>query len=65
MIDRKDLAISHCSAKHGAWDLRLPNGIRIVHKPSGLEVVCDKHNSPYQNLDEAMRELEGLLPPAH
>jgi protein subunit release factor A len=58
MIDRKELAVSNYSAKRGVWDLRIPDGIRIVHKPSGLEVVCDKHCSQHQNLEEAMQELE-------
>lgn len=70
MTDLKpdDLVIQAYSSKDTVWTLRVPNGVRIIHRPSGLGVVCEKHRSQHKNRDEAMAELReklGLPAPAH
>lgn len=60
-IDPNDLVIQAYSSKHTAWTQRVPNGVRIIHKPTNTEVVCDEYRSQHQNKAAALEELRRQL----
>jgi len=60
MIDIKseDLSISSWSSKPvSPWVGAQMNGIRIVHKPTGIEVMCDIYKSQHGNRALCMEQL--------
>lgn len=64
----EDIEVQSYSSKNTAWANKVPDGIRIVHKPTNTVVVCEKHRAQHQNKAEAMAELRrilGLPAPAH
>ena len=36
-------------------------GVKIIHKPTGKEVVCTEHRAQYKNKEEALSKLEALV----
>jgi peptide chain release factor 2 len=49
------------SKKRGAWGLRIPSGVEVIHLPTGIIVTCDKERSQHRNRHLAFIELEEKL----
>lgn len=43
------------------WSLRVPNGVKITHIPTGISVTRDTERSQHRNRDIALCELRGRL----
>lgn len=43
------------------WVHTKPNGIRVIHKPTGLVVWCHEHKSAFDNRAAAVKELDGRV----
>lgn len=35
-----------------------PVGVKVYHKPTGIEVHCDKFKSPHRNVHECLKMIE-------
>jgi len=62
-INPEDLNISAWSEKTAtsSWDYEIPKGIKIIHKPTGIEVTHDKERSQHKNRAVAMDKLKLML----
>lgn len=47
--------------RHGMTTGKIPNGIKILHKATGLVAVCDKYRHQHLNKKEALSELAKAL----
>lgn len=66
-LNPEDLQISAYASKNTTWTRRVPNGVRVIHKPTNTEVVCEEYRSQHQNRDWCLNELRrhlGLPVPA-
>lgn len=58
----EDLIVQHLlPANIGGWSIGVSKGIKVYHKPSGLEVSYDKHSSQHRNRKECTLILQDLL----
>lgn len=59
-INPNDLNVSQYNPndRAGGWSLNSKTGVRIIHKPSGLEASFDMDRSSHKNRVEAMRLLQ-------
>ena len=63
-IKPEDLIINTMSeVTKGGWFIGTLTGIRLYHKPSGIEVCLDKHRSQHKNKNECIIILKDLLTP--
>lgn len=61
-FDLKDVSVNSWSgAKVSGFSLRVPNGIRVKHYPTQIEVTCEDERSQHKNRDVALKELERLV----
>lgn len=40
---------------------RIPKGIKVTHKATGIIVICEKHRGQYKNREAAFEELNAKL----
>lgn len=59
----KDLVISAYPERPagGMQTGHVSRGIRIVHVPTGISVVCEKHHQPHKNREDALKMLQKAL----
>ena len=60
LIIPQDLLVNLYNTSVAGWVDRY-NGVRIYHKPTGIEVKCDEHKSQHRNKAECLRLLEEEL----
>ena len=36
-------------------------GVKVIHVPTGKEVICTEHRAQYKNKEQALAELEALV----
>jgi hypothetical protein len=63
----EDVIVETYSDQQGGFMLRLQNGVRLTHKPTGIVVECNTERSQHRNREHAWHELERRLyttPPA-
>ncbi len=62
----EDVHVETYSVRSGGLVLKLDNGVRLIHKPTGVVVRCNSERSQHRNREVAWSELERLLttPPA-
>jgi hypothetical protein len=56
-----DVTVETYVIQQGGFIFRPPNGVRLIHKPTGLVVQCDSDRSQHRNRDAAWKELEKQL----
>jgi hypothetical protein len=56
-----DCEIDTFPLKKGTWVQAPNNGVKLLHKPSGIRFICSKHGNVHQNMVEAKAELEKLV----
>jgi len=39
----------------------IPSGIKVIHKATGIVVICNKHRQQLKNREEALRDLDSKL----
>lgn len=39
----------------------IPSGIKVLHKATGIVVICNKHRHQHKNREEALREMDAKL----
>lgn len=62
MIEPKDIVVCTWSSKPTTgFGTSSAQGIKIVHKPSGITVTCDTHRGQHKNRSECLRNLEAQL----
>lgn len=57
----EELSISSWETKkrgRSSLQIRPPNGVKIVHLPTGIVVTCDEHRSQHRNRHAALLELQ-------
>lgn len=59
-LEPKDLLINPYNTSKSGW-VENYKGIRLYHKPTGIEIVCEKYNSQHRNKAECLRLLEEEL----
>lgn len=59
--DAADLATHSWPIHEGGMRLGVPNGVLLVHKPTGIGVAVTRHRSQHQNRDEARTRLFAML----
>lgn len=59
-FDPKDLIIQSYSStyRNDFGSHRIPNGIRVIHLPTGTVIYCDEHRSQYKNRHTALTQLQ-------
>lgn len=58
----EDLSICSWSSKQpGGWSVGVPNGVKVVHKPSGWEMCCDNERSQHRNKAKCIEALKEYL----
>lgn len=58
----QDLQVfSWSSETEGSWYLSPPNGVKVIHLPTGKVVTCEKHRSQHRNREDALQELWAWL----
>ena len=61
-LKAEDLRIFSWSSKHqGSWSMSVPNGVHIIHIPTGIESKVDSERSQYKNKDLALKEISTKL----
>lgn len=60
-IKPEDLSISTYSTNRGGFAIPDEKGIKLVHIPSGISVMCDSEISAYANKIKAMMRLQEIL----
>jgi hypothetical protein len=45
----------------GGMHVGMPKGMKIIHKPTGVEVVCTHHRSQHKNRDACLRGIAAAL----
>ena len=63
ILNPKDLLLSaYPPAPTGGMQTgRMPNGVKIVHIPTGLFAVCENHRHQHRNKEAALAELEAKV----
>ena len=61
----EDLIISvyKQAGQGGMHTAKLETGVRVFHKPSGLDISCEKHRSQHRNRNECLTIIQDLLTP--
>lgn len=63
-IKPQDLIITtYSEQRQGGWAIGNDQGIKLYHKPSGIEVCSSSHRSQHRNKDECVTILKDLLTP--
>jgi peptide chain release factor 2 len=61
-VNPSDIIITGWSSvEQGSWSLRVPDGIQIVHIPTGKVVTCESERSQHRNRHLALLELSEFL----
>ncbi len=57
----EDVIVETYSTQKGGFVLKPDNGVRLIHKPTGIVVQCASERSQHRNRDQAWRDLERYL----
>lgn len=49
------------SKTKGSWRLGTPNGVQVIHLPTGTIVTCEEERSQHRNRHLAFLKLEEIL----
>jgi len=61
-LKREDLRVfSWSSKRQGAWSMSTPNGVHVIHLPSGIEAKVDYERSQHKNRELAFEEIANKL----
>mgnify|MGYP003632871119 CR=1 FL=1 len=61
-VNPSDIIITGWSSiKQGSWRVSVPNGIQVVHVPTGKAVTCEIERSQHRNRHLALLELSEYL----
>lgn len=59
--DDCEITTMHCGGKGGQHVNKVETGVRILHRPTGIVVVCTEERSQVQNKQKALRRLKSIL----
>jgi len=57
----EDVIVETYSTQKGGFVLKPDNGVRLIHKPTGIVMQCASERSQHRNRDQAWRDLERYL----
>ena len=61
-FNKKDVLVNTwTSAELSGFNVRIPNGVKVKHIPTQIEVTCEDDRSQHKNLHSALKELERLV----
>ena len=61
MINMEDLEINVYPKNNSGFSLKIPDGIQILHKPTGVSIICTSERSQHKNRAIALKLLEEKL----
>lgn len=60
-LDLKEIELSAWPPDPGGMRVYDPRGVKLVHKPSGITVICNHERSQHRNREAALAGLEAAL----